>query len=122
MLDRPEVCSNSNIDSHEDQTVKERVDKFNAYVMDATDKKYQERESALVGMERRARLGEIILGLAVVFILNCACISYCKMYNKKKTEKNIQVVVDEQVKQYFALASNDDGANEQTNNSSEYQN
>jgi len=54
-------------------------------------------------MEKRARTAEIVLGLVVVLILNCACIAYCKMFNKKKTEEQIQIEVNESVAQYFAL-------------------
>lgn len=58
-------------------------------------------------MDRRARTAEIILGLVIVIILNCACISYCKMYNKKKNSDAMQSQVNEQVANYFALASSD---------------
>lgn len=66
-------------------------------------KNYQAEDKKLVGMEKRARTAEIVLGLVVVLILNCACIAYCKMFNKKKTEEQIQIEVNESVAQYFAL-------------------
>lgn len=68
----------------------------------------------LAGLERRARLAEIILGLVIVVIINCACFTYCKMYNKKKTDEAMQNAVNEQVSQYFALAAEDPS---QANNS-----
>ena len=58
-------------------------------------------------MDRRARTAEIVLGMVIVFILNCACISYCKMNNKKKNTEVMQAQVNEQVSAYFALASSD---------------
>ena len=41
-------------------------------------------------MDRRARGAELILGLVIVIILNCGCVAYCKMYNKKDTEREMQ--------------------------------
>lgn len=64
-------------------------------------------DQSLAGLERRARLAEIILGLVIVVIINCACFTYCKMYNKKKTDERMAAAVNESVSQYFALAAED---------------
>jgi hypothetical protein len=52
-------------------------------------------------MEHRAKGAEVVLGLLVVFIVNCMCFAFCKIHNKKKRESDQQVVVNEQVSQYF---------------------
>ena len=59
-------------------------------------------------MNRRARGAEIILGLLIVCIINCSCLIFCKMYNKKEASDQMQSQVNEQVSQYFALAATDD--------------
>jgi hypothetical protein len=46
---------------------------------------YLEQDKSLVGMNKRAQLAEIILGLVIVFIINCGCIQYCKINNQKAT-------------------------------------
>jgi hypothetical protein len=58
---------------------------------------FSEYEKNLQGMDRRTKLAEIILGMVLVFILNCAIFTYCKLYNKKKNENEMQLKVNEQV-------------------------
>jgi len=55
-------------------------------------------------MQRRAHSAEVIFGVLMILIINCACVAYCKMYNKKKTEDTMQLQVNESVAHYFALA------------------
>lgn len=57
-----------------------------------------------------ARVGDIIIGIVIILALNCACISYCKLYNKKKNQDSMQSAVNEQVQQYFALAADENQA------------
>ena len=61
-------------------------------------------------LDKRAHTAELIFGILIVFVINCLCIAYCKMYNKKKTEDRMQVQVNESVAQYFALSQNDESA------------
>ena len=117
MTKRPPICSTVSIVDpfkpymYEDydqspQQQKERADAIMGQIDRVTE--YDEN---LVGLERRARLAEIILGLVIVVIINCACFAYCKVYNKKQTDERMQLAVNEQVSQYFALASEDPSAN-----------
>ena len=73
-------------------------------------REYKKEDASLEGMEKRARLAEIILAFLVVCVLNLACILYCKMHNKKKTDERMQLEVNESVSQYFALAQEDPSA------------
>lgn len=59
------------------------------------ERRYEDYDKNLVGMEKRARLAEIVLGLFITIILNLACISYCKMYNKKGAEEKMEAEVNE---------------------------
>lgn len=116
MEKRPEICSTVSI-----------VDPFKPYMFDDSknnQQKKREREEAiknqvmrvteydknLAGLEKRARLAEVILGLVIVVIINCACFTYCKMYSKKKNDQAMQQAVNESVSQYFALAAEDPSA------------
>jgi hypothetical protein len=86
MIDRPAICQVKTIVNREEYTTKQVMDhNRDTYVKQETNRRYEEYDHTLQGMDRRARTAEIILGLVIVFILNCACISYCKMYNKKKS-------------------------------------
>ena len=108
MVDRPTICQVKTIANKEDFIPKEVLDHNREnYIEQETERRYEEYDNTLQGMDRRARTAEIILGLVIVFILNCACISYCKMYNKKKNSDVMQAAVNEQVASYFALASSD---------------
>ena len=78
---KPGICSKTSI----------KFDVLNKIMPDATNKdyvsveaqsRYQEYDKHLVGMSRRARTAEIILGLIIVFLINVACFLYCKGYNK----------------------------------------
>jgi hypothetical protein len=59
------------------------------------ERRYVDYDKNLVGMEKRARLAEIVLGLFITIVLNLACISYCKMYNKKGHEEKMEAEVNE---------------------------
>jgi hypothetical protein len=59
--------------------------------------RFRQKEDNLRGMNRRAKTAEIVLGIVIVLILNCACIAYCKMFNKKKTADKMQIEVNETV-------------------------
>ena len=79
------------------------------------------KEANLTGMDRRARMAEVVLALVIICILNCACVAYCKLTNKQKNVQNMQLAVNEQVSQYFALAQDEQQA-QRMNRSSESQN
>ena len=51
---------------------------------------FTDYEKNLQGMDRRTKLAEIILGMVLVLILNCAIFTYCKLYNKQKNESEMQ--------------------------------
>jgi hypothetical protein len=46
-------------------------------------------------MDKKAKSAEIILGVSIIIIINCACLCYCKLFNKKKNEKKLQETVNE---------------------------
>jgi hypothetical protein len=94
MLDKPQICSTFSINVnqdlfsedflyYDDETV---ADAKKEYIEKEAEIRYKEFDNSLKGMNRRARTAELILGLVIVLILNLACISYFKMYNKKSTE------------------------------------
>jgi len=83
-------------------------------------KRMKKDESKIRGMGRRAERAEVILLFVIVMIVNCACILYCKLRNKKKTDEALQVSVNETVSQYFALAQDD--SSRPTQRSSDSQN
>lgn len=58
-------------------------------------------------MDRRAQIAEIVLGLVIVFIVNCMCIACCKMHNKLERNNRMNEEVKEEVNKYFALASDE---------------
>lgn len=106
---KPGVCSKTNIKF--DILDKILPDSINHdYVSVEAQTRYQEYDKNLVGMSRRARTAEIILGLVIVMLINIACFLYCKGYNKERTDSNMQTAVNDQVSQYFALAANESGA------------
>jgi hypothetical protein len=67
-------------------------------------REYMEHDKKLEGMDKRARLAELILCLVIAFIVNCLCIAVCKLYNKKAVDTRMQAEVNESVSHYFALA------------------
>ena len=85
LTDRPSICSAESLDDRAKYLPKEVLEKTREnYIQKETERRYQEYDKALVGMDRRARTAEVVLALVIAVIINCACISYCKMYNKKK--------------------------------------
>jgi len=85
---KPEVCKNLNFKNGKSQDERDNIDKEfdieNKDDMKEARKQFNEYESTLVGMEKRAQGAEVILGLVIVFIINCMCVSFCKIHNKKK--------------------------------------
>jgi len=77
-------------------------------------KQFEDYEETLEGMEHRAKGAEVVLGLLVVFLINCICFAFCKIHNRKKREDDQQVVVNEQVSQYFQLAKDETQASQMT--------
>jgi len=61
----------------------EEFKKEKAAVLEKQTLRVIEYDNNLAGLEKRARFSEIILGIVIVLIINCACFVYCKMYNKK---------------------------------------
>jgi len=90
---KPDICQSLNINAHHMQDEQGSLEGLTAAQIQETYKKatqnYKTKDKNLVGMERRAETAEIILGLVIVLILNCACIAYCKMFNKNKTERKM---------------------------------
>lgn len=119
--DPPTVCSAVNLVKHDyqDQALNatQRIAAAQAKMRDAVRDEYVKEDKKLVGMERRARLAEVVLGLVIVVILNCACVSYCKIHNQQKTNERLQLEVNESVSQYFALQQ--DNPDTSTNRASE---
>jgi hypothetical protein len=103
MVDRPAVCSEFSL--IDDQPVNDAdepydIDEFGDildHVAKTTERDYQEYDKQLTGMSKRARGAEIVLGLLIVCIINCSCLIFCKMYNKKETTNQMQSQVNEQV-------------------------
>ena len=85
---KPEICGAVNLIQHRMQDQAYTHSEIEQGKSQAFEN-YKEQDKRLVGWERRARRAEIILGLVIVLILNCACIAYCKMFNKKKTEEQL---------------------------------
>lgn len=101
MLNRPPICSTVSI-----------TDPFKPFMFDdieQSEEKKNEKKRAignqvskvsqydrnLEGLEKRAKLAEIILGLVIVVIINCACFTYCKMYSKKETDDSMRQAVNQ---------------------------
>ena len=86
---KPDICQSVNINIHhmQDEYGINLTRDQKGQSMQQAIQNYKDESKNLVGMERRAEAAEIILGLIIVLILNCACIAYCKMFNKDKTEK-----------------------------------
>jgi hypothetical protein len=72
------------------------------------EKKEFEREQQ--GMDRLASLSEFALGIVILFIITCGCFAYCRLFNKKKQEKKMNAVVNNEVAQYFQIASTEQEA------------
>ena len=107
LKNRPDICSTiSIVDKYmQDQDPNSRPSMFDvSQTSMMVYNNYRQQEDKLRGMNRRAKTAEIVLGIVIVLILNCACIAYCKMFNKKKTADKMQIEVNESVSQYFALA------------------
>ena len=121
MYDRPDICSTfalgSSIPSTDGMNIQTEMDKEAAeeFARRKADQRYREFDKSLTGMSKRAKGAEIMLGLTIVCIINCSCLLFFKMYNKKEATNDMQAQVNEQVSQYFALASFDD--TERTNRS-----
>ena len=58
---------------------------------------YDQYDKKLDGMDRRAQIAEIILGLVIVFIVNCMCFACCKMNKKDDRNMRMNVQVKEEV-------------------------
>ena len=67
-------------------------------------------------MDRRAQIAEIILGLVIVFIVNCMCFACSKMNKKADRNMRMNVQVKEEVSQYFALANDEKSSELQGSN------
>ena len=100
MKNKPDVCSSLNFAQRKSERIdvdpenEDYITKYNKFHFEAY-RKFKIDEKNLTGMNRRARLAEVILGLVIVFILNCACFAYCKLTNKKKNVQNMQMQVNE---------------------------
>lgn len=68
---------------------------------------YDRYDKRLTGMDRRAQVAEIVLGLVIVFIINCMCFACCKMRNKFERNSRMNDEVKEEVNKYFSLASDE---------------
>ena len=91
---KPGVCSKTNIKFDVLDKIMPSYSNGD-YVSVEAQTRYQEYDKNLVGMSRRARTAEIVLGLVIVFLINIACFLYCKGYNKEKTNTNMQTAVNE---------------------------
>jgi len=101
--DRPDSCSDNDIlgSSKPTQASFERAEaKAEAKMW----QDYAKEQMELRGMERRASLFHIILGLMAVGLFIFASVLYCKIFNKKKHEDKMKVVVEDKVAEYFSLA------------------
>ena len=97
---RPAICSTiSIVDKYmQDQDPRDRPSMLDESQMTSmVYNRFRQNEDKLRGMNRRAKTAEIVLGIVIVLILNCACIAYCKMFNKKKTADRMQIEVNETV-------------------------
>jgi len=101
MKNRPDICAVTNLNENKANRV-EGIDpsltQISPEILEKeTYRRYRDHEMQLSGMDRRARMAEVVLGLVIVIILNCACIVYCKLTNKQKNVQNMQLAVNEQV-------------------------
>ena len=89
---KPEVCKKLNFKNGKSQDERDNVekifDKSDPEDLEEARRQFDEYEQSLVGMDKRAQGAEIILGLVIVFIINCMCVSFCKIHNKKKRMEN----------------------------------
>lgn len=88
IIGKPESCKNLNFKNKLTQDDEETVityDDSNPRHQKVAKDKYDEYDKELVGMDKRARLAEIVLGLVIVCIINFMIITFCKIHNKKKS-------------------------------------
>ena len=85
MKSKPDECASLNLVDHKFQDTPV-VDVVAIKVLDRKTvyNRMIVKEEGLEGMQRRAKAAELIFGILMVCIINCACLVYCKMYNKKK--------------------------------------
>ena len=102
---KPEICRKLNFKNGKSQDERDNQEREFDYDspedMDEARKQFDEYEKTLTGMEHRAKGAEIVLGFLVVMIINCLCFAFCRIHNRKKREDDQQIVVNEQVSQYF---------------------
>jgi len=113
---KPEICRNTNFKNGKSQDSRDNVAKNfdieDEYDMAEAKKQFDEYENTLEGMEQRAHGAEIVLGLLIVFIINCICFQFCKIHNRKRREDDQQIVVNDTVAQYFSLAKDETQASQ----------
>jgi len=74
---KPEICRNLNFKNGKSQDA--RDDESRSFDYDNDDdmaeakRQFEDYEETLEGMEQRAKGAEVVLGLLVVFIINCIC-------------------------------------------------
>lgn len=92
MKNKPTKCSALNFVDHifqdepkPDLALKQELDRKKVY------QNYLQEQETMKSMDKRAHVAELIFGILIVCVINCACIAYCKMYNKKKTEDRMQI-------------------------------
>jgi hypothetical protein len=96
MYERPDICSTfslgNSIPTIDGKNVHGDVDKQAAeeFAKRKADQRYREFDKSLTGMSKRAKGAEIMLGLTIVCIINCSCLLFFKMYNKKETTSDMQ--------------------------------
>ena len=109
IIGKPESCKEQNFkyrrSQDPDDSIQELFDNENPDHAARAEEKYSKYDQRLTGMDKRAQVAEIVLGLVIVFIINCMCIACCKMHNKHERNKRMHDEVKDEVNKYFALAS-----------------
>jgi len=113
---KPEACRKINLVNKMSQDEADQAprewDAKNPEDLRKAKEKFDAEQGSLTGLERLASVHNVIVGLAIVCILNCMCITLCKLHDRKRTTHRQRVRVNETVAQYFALAADETQASE----------
>jgi hypothetical protein len=113
---KPEACRKINLVNQMSQAEVDQAprewDAENPEDLKKAKEKFDAEQGSLTGLERLASAHNVILGLATVCLLNCMCIVFCKLHDRKRTSHRQRIRVNETVAQYFALAADETQASE----------
>jgi len=94
MKNRPGICSKISFNKDPlEYMMPQMYDK--EFIKEQTEKRYWKYRSELQGMNRRARITEIALGLIIMVLLTTIIFCFCRYYQEKDHTDRMQTQVND---------------------------